>query len=186
MKPSSSPANSNQPAKLDPQTRLGLVHLTISDLERSVDFYQRSLGMKIHRRGDQQARLGAGAEDLLVLTADPKAVRMPRRSGLYHFALLLPSRPALARSRASTVASSVGSNANVAYWAFQQPIAYANKDVLQAKQTRAVCLWNLLRLAELADARYVQDDPIVRRVFELRGAIDGPHVKQPSFVGALP
>ena len=98
MKPSSSPANSNQPAKLDPQTRLGLVHLTISDLERSVDFYQRSLGMKIHRRGDQQARLGAGAEDLLVLTADPKAVRMPRRSGLYHFALLLPSRPALARS----------------------------------------------------------------------------------------
>lgn len=92
----------------------------------------------------------------------------------------------MARSRASTVASSVGSNANVAYWAFQQPIAYANKDVLQAKQTRAVCLWNLLRLAELADARYVQDDPIVRRVFELRGAIDGPHVKQPSFVGALP
>ena len=84
--------------KLHQETELGFVHLTITDLSRSLDFYQRSLGFKIHRQQNGTAYLGAGGDDLLVLTEIPGAVKVPRRSGLYHFAILTPSRKALAKS----------------------------------------------------------------------------------------
>jgi catechol 2,3-dioxygenase len=78
-------------------TRLGYVHLTVSDLERALVFYQRSLGFQIHRQEGDAAFLGAGRDDLLVLTEQPGAVRVPRTTGLYHFAILVPSRLELAR-----------------------------------------------------------------------------------------
>lgn len=84
--------------KLHADTKLGYVHLTISDMQRSVDFYQRSLGFQIHRQESGKTYLGAGGEDLLALTEISGTVRIPRRSGLYHFAILSPSRQALARS----------------------------------------------------------------------------------------
>ncbi len=42
--------------------------------------------------------MGVGGKTLLVLTEIPGAVKIPRRSGLYHFAILTPSRRALGRS----------------------------------------------------------------------------------------
>jgi len=83
---------------IHPDTRLGYVHLTVSDLGRSLAFYQRSLGFQLHRREAETAYLGAGGDDLLVLTERPGAIRVPRRTGLYHFAILVPSRLALAQS----------------------------------------------------------------------------------------
>ncbi len=83
---------------IHPDTRLGYVHLTVSDLVRSLEFYQRSLGFQIHRREGDTAYLGVGGDDLLVLTERPGAIRVPRRTGLYHFAILTPSRLALAQS----------------------------------------------------------------------------------------
>jgi len=83
---------------IHPDTRLGYVHLTVSDLERSLAFYQRSLGFQLHRREAETAYLGAGGRDLLVLTERPGAIRVLRRTGLYHFAILVPSRLALAQS----------------------------------------------------------------------------------------
>jgi catechol 2,3-dioxygenase len=83
---------------IHPDTRLGYVHLTVSDLGRSLVFYQDSLGFELHRREGDTATLGAGRDDLLALTERPGAVRVPHRSGLYHFAILVPSRLALARS----------------------------------------------------------------------------------------
>lgn len=84
-------------AILDAATRLGAVHLQVSDLERSLEFYQRALGLRVHGREGGAARLGAGGADLLALRELPGARRVRRHSGLYHFALLTPSRPALAR-----------------------------------------------------------------------------------------
>lgn len=75
---------------------LGPVHLTVSNLDRSIAFYQTSLGFKLHRREGADAFLGAGAADLLVLTEQPGAKRAPRTTGLYHFAILVPSRFELA------------------------------------------------------------------------------------------
>ena len=73
--------------KLHPDTSLGYVHLTVSDLERSLSFYQNSLGFQLHRRADGTAYLGAGGEHLLVLSEQPGAVQIPRTTGLYHFAI---------------------------------------------------------------------------------------------------
>src|SRR2546425_1962666 len=83
---------------IHPATIIDSVHLTISDLNRSVRFYEAQLGFKVHRRDDRTAWLGAGRDDLLVLTADERAPRVRGTTGLYHFAVLVPSRVELARS----------------------------------------------------------------------------------------
>jgi catechol 2,3-dioxygenase len=78
--------------------RLGPVHLTVTDLEKSIPFYERSIGLESHGRDNGRAALGAGDEDLLVLVEDPGARPAGRHAGLYHFALLHPSRDELARA----------------------------------------------------------------------------------------
>jgi len=84
--------------KLHSETKLGYVNLGVSDLPRSIDYYQQSIGLKLAVEDGTHAYLGAGGENLLALTELPGAVRIPRRSGLYHFALLTPSRKALGKS----------------------------------------------------------------------------------------
>jgi catechol 2,3-dioxygenase len=78
--------------------RLGPVHLTVSDLDKSIPFYERSIGLESHGRDDGRAALGAGGEDLLVLVEEPGARPAGRHAGLYHFALLHASRDELARA----------------------------------------------------------------------------------------
>jgi len=82
---------------IHPHTRLGHVHLTVADLDRAIGFYREVLGFKLHRREDDTAHLGAGGADLVVLTERLRARRIGGRSGLYHFAVLVPSRLALAQ-----------------------------------------------------------------------------------------
>ena len=84
--------------QLHPDTRLGCVHIKVSDLERSLSYYQRSLVFELHRQDGNTVFMGAGAEDLLLLTELPGARRVNGRTGLYHFAILLPSRGALAKA----------------------------------------------------------------------------------------
>src|SRR4051794_34297418 len=79
------------------ETRMGPVHLTVSDLARSLEYYDRAIGLQVHDRENGAGRLGAGGEDLLVLYEDPGAEPAPRNTGLFHFALLLPARADLAR-----------------------------------------------------------------------------------------
>ena len=83
---------------LPPNLSLGYVHLTVSNLDRSVAFYQNALGFKLHQRENGTARLGAGGPDVLALTEQPGAQHHKGRTGLYHFAILTPSRLALAHS----------------------------------------------------------------------------------------
>jgi len=78
--------------------RLGPTHLTVSDLDRSIAFYQDAVGLRVHEREDGVAALGAGAEDVLVLTEQPGARPPGRHAGLYHVALLYPTRQELARA----------------------------------------------------------------------------------------
>jgi catechol 2,3-dioxygenase len=85
-------------AVLPATLRLGALHLTVTDLDRSVAFYQDSLGLRLHRREDPVAALGAGEDDLVVLHEEPGARPAGRHAGLYHFALLYPSREELARA----------------------------------------------------------------------------------------
>jgi catechol 2,3-dioxygenase len=84
-------------AALADATRLGTVHLTVTDLDRSVAYYEAAIGLQVHRREGTVAALGAGAEDLVVLHEERAAGPAGRHAGLYHVALLYPSREELAR-----------------------------------------------------------------------------------------
>lgn len=83
---------------IHPATRLGRVHHTVANLERQIQFYQVVLGFKLHWQEGDSAGLGAGGEDLLRLTQVEGARRYQGRTGMYHFALLYPSRKELARA----------------------------------------------------------------------------------------
>ena len=83
---------------LPDELRLGSVHLIVSDLERSIAYYESSIGLAVQRRGEGTATLDAGGEDLLVLTEDPSALMAGRHAGIYHFALLFDSREELAHA----------------------------------------------------------------------------------------
>jgi catechol 2,3-dioxygenase len=83
---------------LHPNTTLGPVWLTISNLERAKRFYAECLGFRVRHAKAATVYLGAGDADLLILTEVPEAIRVPGTTGLYHFAVLLPTRLDLARS----------------------------------------------------------------------------------------
>ena len=83
---------------IHPDTTLGAVHLNISDMNKSLQFYQEVLGFKVRYRKGDTAYLGAGKADILVLTERHGAVLPRFATGLYHFAVLVPSRLELARS----------------------------------------------------------------------------------------
>lgn len=92
---------------IDPRTRMGPVYLTVTDLERSIGFYQRSLGFELYRREGKDAVLGTRRRQggvpgpvgnpLVHLHEVREAQRIARTSGLYHFAVLVPNRLELAQ-----------------------------------------------------------------------------------------
>jgi catechol 2,3-dioxygenase len=82
------------PARLPDATRLGPVHLTVTDLSRSVAFYERVIGLEARDVRDGRALIG----DVLVLREEPSARRAGRHAGLYHVALLFGQRAELARA----------------------------------------------------------------------------------------
>lgn len=84
-------------AEISPLTTVGAVHLTVSDLERSLEYYGHAVGLAIHEAGAGRASLGAGDRELLVLVEQPGARPAHGHTGLYHFALLLAERADLAR-----------------------------------------------------------------------------------------
>src|SRR3954451_9917167 len=77
---------------------VGPVDLTVSNLERSVDWYATALGLFVHRSDGDSAELGDGTTTVLVLVEDPDAGPAGRHAGVYHYALLYPSREELARA----------------------------------------------------------------------------------------
>lgn len=90
--------------RLPESTRLGPVRLQVSDLERSLAYYEEVLGMLRLEREGPRALLGSRPPDppgrVLVELVERRGARPASRSGrtgLYHFALLLPDRPSLGR-----------------------------------------------------------------------------------------
>jgi catechol 2,3-dioxygenase len=99
------PATTTTQPTLPDGLRLGPVHLTVSDLDRSIPFYESAIGLQLARRDGSEAALGAGGDDLLVLVEEPDARPAGRHAGLYHFALLQPSRLELARAAQRLIAT---------------------------------------------------------------------------------
>ncbi len=83
--------------KIDPALRLGPVHLSVADLGRSQRYYREVLGLESVPGLPGHATLAANRTELLHLREIAGAPPAPDSSpGLYHFALLLPSRADLA------------------------------------------------------------------------------------------
>jgi catechol 2,3-dioxygenase len=76
---------------------MGPVHLTVSDLERSLEYYRQVVGLDVLDQGAGRASLGADSTELLGLVEQPGAQPSDGYTGLFHFALLVPDRPSLAR-----------------------------------------------------------------------------------------
>ncbi|SDE34972.1 VOC family protein [Limimaricola pyoseonensis] len=91
------------PALAPPETRIGHVHLRVSDLDRAIAFYTGVIGLELTQRYSHGAAfLSAGGYHHHVglntwesLGASPPP---PGHTGLYHTAILYPNRAALARA----------------------------------------------------------------------------------------
>ena len=88
---------------IHPEVRIGHVHLTVSNLERAVKFYRDALGFEITQRYDTSAVfLSAGGYHhhigLNTWAGEGASPPPPGRTGLYHFAILYPTRLELARA----------------------------------------------------------------------------------------
>ncbi|PZQ52490.1 MAG: glyoxalase [Rhodovulum sulfidophilum] len=80
-------------ATSDAPIEIGHVVLTVHDLDKLSDFYQRAVGLERLSSDGESASLGAGGRQLLELRRDPAArFAGHREAGLFHTAFLLPSR----------------------------------------------------------------------------------------------
>ncbi|MBV8954283.1 MAG: VOC family protein [Solirubrobacterales bacterium] len=84
--------------QIHPDTRIGSVHLTVRDLSRSRDFYERVLGLQVAERDSGALSFSAADGPALIeLHGDTAALPLdPRATGLFHQALLMPTRRDLA------------------------------------------------------------------------------------------
>ncbi len=94
-----------QSVSIHPDTAIGTVSLTVSDMQRSRSFYEQALGLRPFDRDDGTTAFGPDAHHPLVeLQANASAPAAPRRAtGLYHLAVLLPTRLDLALALARLV-----------------------------------------------------------------------------------
>jgi catechol 2,3-dioxygenase len=91
------PSINEQTASLHPASDVGTVTLKVADLERSIKFYNQTVGLAILRQDERIATLGAGNRPILHLERVDGAKRQaPSTTGLYHAAILLPDRRSLA------------------------------------------------------------------------------------------
>jgi catechol 2,3-dioxygenase len=100
------------PCTVDPQVRVGHVHLKVADLQRALRFYSGVLGLEVTQRyGDGAVFLSAGGYHHHIalntwesLGGSPPP---PGTTGLYHTAVLYPTRPALAAAVRRVLAAKI-------------------------------------------------------------------------------
>ncbi len=78
---------------------VGAVRLTAGDVARMREFYERAIGLRALDRSGDVVRMGAGGFPVVELHASPDAAPRPAgTTGLFHLAILVPSRLELARA----------------------------------------------------------------------------------------
>jgi catechol 2,3-dioxygenase len=92
----------SQNGSIDPGTSMGPVRLTVADLESVRDFYRDAIGLAELDSSNGVVRMGTAEPSdppVVELVGEPDAPPRPRgTSGLFHLAILVPSRPDLARA----------------------------------------------------------------------------------------
>ena len=99
-------------ASIDPGVRIGHVHLKVADIDRALDFYCGALGFQLmQRRGPQAAFISAGGyhHHIGLNTWESRGGNPPPpdTTGLYHLAVLYPTRAALADALRRLIAANI-------------------------------------------------------------------------------
>ncbi len=86
-------------SRIGPATSIGAVALTVADVDSVQRFYEQAIGLETLARSGNEIRLGAGGQTLVHLIGSPDAPSRPQgTTGLFHLAILVPSRLDLARA----------------------------------------------------------------------------------------
>jgi catechol 2,3-dioxygenase len=92
--------------ELPAETRLGSIRLRVGDVDRLREFYETTIGLRTIAEAEGVSSLAANGAALVELVADPDApARPPGSTGLFHLAILLPTRADLARTLRRVVGS---------------------------------------------------------------------------------
>lgn len=88
-------SNYHQP----PMGYISKVSIQVLNLKNAIDFYTRVLGLSITNQDNHRADFSANGKDVLlsVVQLEEGTKKQPRTTGLYHFALLLPTRKDLGK-----------------------------------------------------------------------------------------
>jgi catechol 2,3-dioxygenase len=90
----------NASKTIDPGVRIGHVHLKVADIDRALDFYIGVLGFELTQRMPGAAFMSAGGyhHNIAVNTWESLGAEPPPpgTTGLFHLAILYPTRPLLA------------------------------------------------------------------------------------------
>jgi catechol 2,3-dioxygenase len=81
---------------IHPKTMMGAISLKVANLDNQLELYQKVMGFKLHWREGNKAGLGAGGNDLLLLTEEPNLKKYRGVTGLYHVAYVFPNKRELA------------------------------------------------------------------------------------------
>src|SRR6478672_4421609 len=105
-------ADTNSAAPIHPQTKIGHVHLKVADLDRAIAFYRDILGFELTQRfGREAAFLSAGGyhHHLGLNTWESLGGSPPPAgsTGLYHLAILYPTRRTLADALRRLIAAGI-------------------------------------------------------------------------------
>jgi catechol 2,3-dioxygenase len=101
-----------KPTSIDPAVRIGHTHLKVADLERALGFWHGVLGFEVTQRlGRQAAFLSAGGYHhhigLNTWESAGGSPPPPGTTGLYHVAILYPTRAALAEALRRVLAAGI-------------------------------------------------------------------------------
>jgi catechol 2,3-dioxygenase len=89
----------NKATAIDQSTQMGSVALTVADPSAAIAFYEQAIGLRRVEGAGNRVRLGAGETAVIELIGDPEAPPRPAATtGLFHLAILVPSRLELART----------------------------------------------------------------------------------------
>jgi catechol 2,3-dioxygenase len=105
-------SQSNLSKPIDPRVRIGHVHLKVADLERALGFYRDVLGFEITQRyGPSAVFLSAGGYHhhigLNTWNSKGGSPPAPGTTGLYHLAILYPTRAELADALRRVLAANI-------------------------------------------------------------------------------
>lgn len=167
-------------------TEIGTVTLKVSDLARSITFYTELIGLTVARQDAHSVALVVGDRPILRLEAVPGGTPQPSgTTGLYHVAILLPTRRALAIKVAQLAArrKRLGQADHLVSEAFYLSDPDGNGLELYRDRPRIEWHWDAASVTMASDP--VDMDSLMAEIGNDSAALDHPALPQGTQVGHI-